>query len=85
VLLSKEVKNKVLFNGLEEMEKMQSKANLKEYVPLLLKYKNGEDIDDADKPKLDTMASIGLIKKGISIKRKKITAKTTSTGIGLLG
>jgi hypothetical protein len=67
------------------MEKMQSKANLKEYVPLLLKYKNGEDIDDADKPKLDTMASIGLIKKGISIKRKKITAKTTSTGIGLLG
>lgn len=64
---------------------MQSKSNITEYVPLLLKYKHGEDIEDEDKSKLDTMASIGLIKKGISIKRKRITAKTTSTGIGLLG
>lgn len=63
---------------------MTEKSFIKEYFPLLEKYRNGEDVDDADMPKLDILASIGLIKKGISIKRKKITAKTTSSGIGLL-
>jgi hypothetical protein len=80
------VKNKSICIGDSERDvKMQSKSNIEEYVPLLLKYKNGEDVDNGDLPKLNTLASIGLVKKGISIKRQQITAKTTSTGIGVLG
>jgi hypothetical protein len=58
---------------------------IKEYAPLLLKYRDGEDVDPKDMSKLNVLASIGMVKKGISIKRKTITAKTTPTGIGVLG
>ena len=64
---------------------MTGRSFIKEYSPLLLKYKEGEDVtDENDIPKLEILASVGLIKKGISTKRRQITAKTTSTGLGLL-
>ena len=63
---------------------MPEKSFIKEYSPLLLKYKDGEDvIDEDDIPKLEILASVGLIKNGISTRRQKITAKTTSIGLGL--
>jgi hypothetical protein len=62
-----------------------AKSFIIEYSPLLKKYKDGEDVEDEDDiPKLEILASIGLIKNGISTKRKKITARTTSIGLGLL-
>jgi hypothetical protein len=54
-------------------------------LPLLKKYKDGEDLDEKDEPRLRELASIGLINFGISIKRQKITVKTTGVGIGLTG
>jgi hypothetical protein len=64
---------------------MTGKSFIKDYSPLLLKYKEGEDVTDQDDiPKLEMLASVGLIKKGISTKRRQITAKTTSMGLGLL-
>ena len=64
---------------------MTGRSFIQEYSPLLLKYRDGEDVDDEnDVPKLELLASVGLIKNGISTKRDKITAKTTSIGLGLL-
>ena len=51
---------------------------------ILKKYKNGRDIDDEDLPKINELASIGLIKKGLSLERLKITAKTTELGLKLI-
>lgn len=52
---------------------------------LLKKYSAGRDVDEADLNRLNEFATIGLIRNGISIKRQKITAKTTPTGIGFSG
>jgi hypothetical protein len=52
---------------------------------LLRKYKNGADIDDADEPYIRVLCDIGLMKTGISMKRKKITAKTTEEGLMVIG
>ena len=51
---------------------------------ILRAYKNGKDVDDIDLPKINELASIGLIKKGMSFKRQQITAKTTSLGLKLI-
>jgi len=57
---------------------------IKEDIEILRRYKVGKDIEDSDIQKLDELASIGLIRKGISIKRRRVTAKTTPRGLKLL-
>ena len=51
---------------------------------ILEKYKDGRDIDPGDFSKVNELASIGLMKKGLSIRRKKSTAKTTPLGRKLI-
>jgi hypothetical protein len=51
----------------------------------LAKYRDGADIDEEDTRTIDELASIGLINTGISTRRQKLTAKTTSMGLGLMG
>lgn len=59
-------KNKGLKRDVKEWKRMPEKSFIKEYSPLLLKYKDGEDvIDEDDIPKLEILASVGLIKNGI--------------------
>jgi len=57
---------------------------VKEDIEILRHYKVGKDIEDSDIQKLNELASIGLIRKGISIKRRRVTAKTTPLGLKLL-
>jgi len=52
---------------------------------LLKKYAKGRDVDEVDEERIEELASIGLIRNGISIKRQKITAKTTPMGRDLSG
>jgi hypothetical protein len=64
---------------------MHGKSFLEEYAPILKKYKDGGDVTDPqDFPKIEVLTSLGLMKNGISTKRVQITAKTTSTGLGLI-
>ncbi len=57
---------------------------VREDIEILRRYEAGKDIEDNDIQKLDELASIGLIRKGISIKRRRVTAKTTPLGLKLL-
>ena len=52
---------------------------------LFEKYKEGRDLDDVDSKEVHELATIGLFHIGVSVIRQKITAKTTSLGIGLMG
>lgn len=61
---------------------MNYKTDMK---PILLKYRDGADIDEQDIPNIRELQSVGLINTGISIRRCKLTAKTTPSGMGLLG
>ena len=63
---------------------MPANQTIKEDIEILRRYKVGKDIEDSDIQKLDELASIGLIRKGISIKRRRVTAKTTPLGLKLL-
>lgn len=63
---------------------MPANQTIKEDIEVLRRYKVGKDIEDSDIQKLDELASIGLIRKGISIKRRRVTAKTTPRGLKLL-
>ncbi len=63
---------------------MPANQTIKEDIEILRRYKVGKDIEDSDIQKLDELASIGLIRKGISIKRRRVTAKTTPRGLKLL-
>jgi len=64
---------------------VSSGSFINEYFPLLIKYKDGKDITEKeDLAKIEVLASIGLIKKGVSIERHARTAKTTSTGLGFI-
>ena len=58
---------------------------VKSDMKILKKYSTGKDVDPADEARLDELAAIGLVRNGLSIKRKKITAKTTPAGRGLSG
>ena len=60
------------------------KSNISEDVRILNAYKEGKDISLADLEKIEELASIGLVKKGISLKRRKVTAKTTALGLRLI-
>lgn len=64
---------------------MMVSFELKRDLKLIEKYKDGRDIDEEDLPAINMLCSIGLMNKGISTKREAITAKSTGTGIGLLG
>ena len=48
---------------------------------ILKKYKKGRVIDPKDKPYLKDMASVGFIKYGYDIDKRKQTAKTTIGGL----
>ena len=63
---------------------MPANQTIKEDIEILRRSKVGKDIEDSDIQKLDELASIGLIRKGISIKRRRVTAKTTPQGLKLL-
>ena len=58
---------------------------VREDMRLLKKYSAGRDVDEADVVRLEELAAIGLIRNGLSIKRQKITAKTTTMGCDLSG
>ena len=51
---------------------------------LLKKYKDGRDLDKEDSEEVHELATIGLFHIGISLKRKKVTAKTTPLGVKLI-
>jgi hypothetical protein len=63
---------------------MPVNQSVREDIEILKRYEVGKDIEDSDIQKLDELASIGLIRKGISIKRRRVTAKTTPLGLKLL-
>jgi len=59
-------------------------CNIHKDVYLLKKYQHGRDLDAADSQEIDVLASVGLIKKGISFKRRKVTVKTSALGMKLI-
>jgi len=63
---------------------MPVNQSIREDIEFLKRYEVGKDIEDSDIQKLDELASVGLIRKGISIKRRRVTAKTTPLGLKLL-
>ena len=63
---------------------MPVNQSVREDIEFLKRYEVGKDIEDSDIQKLDELASVGLIRKGISIKRRRVTAKTTPLGLKLL-
>jgi len=63
---------------------MPVNQTIRDDIEILRRYETGKDIEESDRQKLDELASIGLIRKGISIKRRQVTAKTTPLGLKLL-
>lgn len=51
---------------------------------ILTYYKKGNDIRTQDVRIVNELSSIGLMKKGISLKRKVVTAKTSALGLKLI-
>ena len=51
---------------------------------ILTFYKDGKDVVQKDIKIVNELASIGLMKKGISLKRKVVTAKTSALGLKLI-
>lgn len=51
---------------------------------ILEKYEKGRDVDPEDKELVEELASMGLMKTGISTKRGKMTAKTIELGRKLI-
>ena len=51
---------------------------------ILTKYKDGRDIDPKDERVISELCLIGLMNRGISLKRKKATAKITYLGLKIL-
>ena len=49
---------------------------------LLEKYKDGKSIDAEDHEKIQELSAVGLIKTGISLRRKQVTSKTTPFTLG---
>ena len=63
---------------------MPVNQTIRDDIEILRRYETGKDIEESDRQKLDELASIGLIRKGISIKRRQVTAKATPLGLKLL-
>lgn len=51
---------------------------------LFYKYRHGGNADPKDLPLIEGLCLVGLMNKGLSLKRKVITAKTTKQGMDLL-
>ena len=51
---------------------------------ILTFYKDGKDVVQKDIRVVNELASIGLMNKGISLKRKVVTAKTSALGLKLI-
>jgi hypothetical protein len=64
---------------------MMVSFELKRDLDMIKKYKDGREADEEDLPVIKMLCSIGLMNRGVSLKRQVITAKSTETGIGLLG
>ena len=58
--------------------------SIKRDVELMRKYKDGRDLDPEDSDEVRSLALIGFFHIGVSLKRKKITAKTLPVGLRLL-
>lgn len=52
---------------------------------ILRKYKDGRDLDEGDRVYVEYFCSIGMMKKGISLRRRAVTAKTIGLGLRLIG
>ncbi|MFA5760353.1 MAG: hypothetical protein WC877_01170 [Dehalococcoidales bacterium] len=51
---------------------------------ILIKYKNGRDLDLEDTRLVDELCLVGMMKKGIRLQRNVVTAKTLPLGLKLL-
>ena len=51
---------------------------------ILIKYRDGRDLDEEDRALVDNLCDIGFMKRGISLRRLKVTAKTISLGLKLI-
>jgi hypothetical protein len=69
----------------KEGKKEMIDPSIKSDIEIMKKYKDGKDVDEIDMPHIRELCSIGLMKTGISIKRKVITAKTIGIGLKLIG
>lgn len=47
---------------------------------LLKRFENGDDVLKDERSRVEELASIGLVKLGLSLEKKALTAKTTSLG-----
>ena len=57
---------------------------MKDDLLLMKKYEVGRDMDPEDEEHIRELCSIGFMKTGVSIKRKRITAKTIGVGLKVL-
>jgi len=51
---------------------------------ILRKYRDGRDLDPEDAPHVRELCSVGMMKTGLSLQRKVITAKTIGLGLRLI-
>jgi len=51
---------------------------------ILEDYKNGKIVDPSDLEIIDELAMVGFIRRGVSLKMKKPTAKTTTLGLSFV-
>jgi hypothetical protein len=56
----------------------------REDLVILRKYIEGRDIDSEDAQSVERLCRVGLMKKGISLKRRKVTARTVGVGITMV-
>ena len=55
-----------------------------EQIELLKKYENGRDLDSEDVERVNMLCGVGFMKKGVSVQRGVVTAKTLDLGSTLL-
>jgi hypothetical protein len=53
-------------------------------VNLMRKYRDGRDVEDGDLPYIRELCSVGMMKTGVSLKRRKITAKPIELGLKII-
>jgi len=59
-------------------------TDIEEDIRLIKKYSEGADADEVDCDTLSHLARIGYMKKGVSVRRFVITAKSTILGLELI-
>jgi len=68
----------------EDKKVINMEYNEERDLKVLLKYKDGLDLDPIDEPIVRNLCSIGFMKTGISFQRKQITARTVGIGLKLI-